>query len=76
MFRGGAAVRADATVAPASTSLAAADGPLRFVDCVTLSAHKFHGPPGVGLLVFREPLENGRTENGDNRPTPFCAISP
>lgn len=37
----------------------APDGPLAFVDCISLSAHKFHGPYGIGLLACREKLPDG-----------------
>jgi cysteine desulfurase len=54
----GALFHCDASQAPGLVPLALADGP----DLVTLSAHKIHGPQGIGALVVR--------------PSPLIALTP
>ena len=65
----------DAVQAPGHAPIdMGANGALATVDFVSLSSHKFHGPPGFGALVCRSvtplhrPLMFGGTQQGGLRP--------
>jgi cysteine desulfurase len=64
----------DAVQAPGHVPLNMGQGALSGVDFMSFSAHKFHGPSGIGMLVcrstspLRQPLMFGGNQQGGLRP--------